>query len=77
VARKIKDEFGDFSGFLTQLNADGGGFLFRHGWVADCLVGLLKTDPQKRLSVIQVRQEIPHPSFKKKYRSSKIPLLEL
>jgi hypothetical protein len=55
VARKIKDEFSDFSSFLTTLNDASGGFLFRHGWVAECLVGLLKTDPQKRLSVIQVR----------------------
>jgi hypothetical protein len=38
------------------LNDASGGFLFRHGWVAECLVGLLKTDPQKRLSVIQVKE---------------------
>ena len=42
VALKIRKEFGDFSAFLSDVNARGEGFLFRHAWVMECLIGLLK-----------------------------------
>jgi len=56
VALKIKRELGDFSGFLTKLNRDGDGFLFRYGWVVEMLVGLLKPDSSERLSAVQARE---------------------
>ena len=48
VSKKIRAEFGDFSTFLSRLNRDGGGFLFRHGWVVQVLLGLLKGVLERR-----------------------------
>lgn len=44
------------SDLLSRLNRDGEGFLFRHGWVVELLVGLLKQDPDERLSITAARE---------------------
>ena len=44
------------SDLLSRLNRDGGGFLFRHGWVVELLVGLLKIDPDQRISITAARE---------------------
>jgi len=51
VLRTIRAKFGDMSDLLSRLNRDGGGFLFRHGWVVELVVGLLKMDPGERISI--------------------------
>jgi len=56
VAKKIERTFQAFSPFLADLNQQGGGFLFRHGWVVELVVGLLAQNPKERLSVVQARE---------------------
>ena len=56
VLRAIGAEFGNMSDLLSRLNRDGGGFLFRHGWVVELLVGLLKIDPDQRISITAARE---------------------
>lgn len=52
VAKRVRSNFADFSDFMSVLNSDGGGFLFRHGWLVEIIVGLLKQDPDQRMSVV-------------------------
>ena len=56
VLKTIRAEFGDMSDLLSRLNRDGDGFLFRHGWVVELVVGLLKQDPDERLSITAARE---------------------
>lgn len=56
VSKRIKARLGDFGALLSELNEGGNGFLFRHGWVVQLLVGLLKPDPAERMSVIEARE---------------------
>lgn len=51
VRARVDDVFTDFSSFLTETNARSGGLLFRHGWLVEVLVGLLRRDPGDRLDV--------------------------
>ena len=44
------------SDLLSRLNRDGEGFLFRHGWVVELIIGLLKQDPDERLSITAARE---------------------
>lgn len=53
VNKKIKKTFTTFSDFLTQLNLDSNGFLFRYGWLTELVVGLLKMDPDQRMSLTE------------------------
>ena len=51
VRARVDDVFADFSSFLTETNARSDGLLFRHGWLVEVLVGLLRRDPGDRLDV--------------------------
>lgn len=51
VGKQIKKTFEDASGFLTALNTKSGGFLFRNGWLVEILLGLLKQDPDERMTI--------------------------
>lgn len=52
VGKKVRGTFEDYSSFLTKLNEDSDGFLFRHGWVVELVIGMLNLEPTKRLSVV-------------------------
>ena len=41
VLRSIREAQGGLGGWLQALDADGGGLLFRHGWLVKLLIGLL------------------------------------
>lgn len=51
VRTKYEDIFRDFSAFLIDTNAAGRGVLFRHGWLVQVLLGLLRVEPEQRLTV--------------------------
>jgi len=51
VSRAIKEALADFSPWLQALDAESGGFLFRHGWLVKVLLGLLSLSPKARLTV--------------------------
>ena len=53
VRSKILETQQAYGDFLRELEGGGNGFLFRHGWVVRLLLGLLQTDPNKRLTVNQ------------------------
>ena len=50
---KIQSVQRELSDFLTELDANSGGFIFRHGWLVRLLLGLLQVDPAKRMTVNQ------------------------
>lgn len=47
----IDASLGAFAGFLSRIDAGGGGFLFRHGWLVRIIIGMLTRDPARRLTV--------------------------
>ena len=51
VKARISEREGSLGPFLLELDADGGGFLFRHGWLARVLLGLLTRESSARLTV--------------------------
>lgn len=51
TSRAVGDAFRDFAPWLQRLDADGGGLLFRHGWLVRLVLGLLTVDPSRRLTV--------------------------
>lgn len=48
---RIKTVQSELGSFLTQIDADSSGYLFRHGWVIKLIIGLLQQDPAQRLTV--------------------------
>jgi len=75
VGKRIKKTFEDGSEFLTELNARSGGFLFRHGWLVELVLGLLKEDPDKRMSTTTaweiMQASAPNPGANKKRAAPK------
>eukprot|EP00316_Scyphosphaera_apsteinii_P023273 CAMPEP_0119313220 /NCGR_PEP_ID=MMETSP1333-20130426/28304_1 /TAXON_ID=418940 /ORGANISM="Scyphosphaera apsteinii, Strain RCC1455" /LENGTH=576 /DNA_ID=CAMNT_0007318007 /DNA_START=157 /DNA_END=1887 /DNA_ORIENTATION=+ len=49
--RAISDRLASFGPWLSVLNEQGGGFLFRNGWVIQLIIGFLTPDPAQRLFV--------------------------
>lgn len=78
VRKKLLDAENRMGKWLMQVNEGSSGFLFRHGWVVELLIGLLQTDPEERLdigeaySIAQNATAIAKSQSKKPYKSASL-----